>query len=88
MTGWGSPHLLDDCREVPRRETDGAWLHTPSIIAMPSCMRRPCSRNGAPRAANSAGISFLSRLFPAGRVTRREHAQAGRAALSRPTLLH
>ena len=44
----------------------GSSLHTARIIAMPSSMRRPRSRNGTPRAANSAS----SQPTPAPRMSR------------------
>ena len=44
----------------------GSSLHTARIIAMPSSIRRPRSRNGAPSAANSASIQPT----PAPRISR------------------
>ena len=44
----------------------GSSLHTAFIMAMPSSMRRPRSRNGTPRASNSASIQPT----PAPRISR------------------
>ena len=67
LTGCGSMRMSSITAGIWRAgKLTGSSLHTARIIAMPSSIRRPRSRNGTPSAANSAAIQPT----PAPRISR------------------
>ena len=65
--GFGCMRIVSIFAAIQRvGKVTGSSFHTAFIIAMPSSMRRPRSRNGTPRASNSASIQPT----PAPRINR------------------